>query len=213
LTNNGPQDTTIPHVVGYNFIPPKPTLPTLSLPSFNAVTAMSEGVFQQAEPPMGATLVRNPLLPPPKPNEDDVEMRPRLSVSAEGEGMPKLKEWWIEDAKGELTKWDAEKEWEAVKEAWGKVDGGVQGLTDIVVGAFGWASPVGNEEKKDDGAAGRTGDGGATSSGAEWVAGSGDGAKTGSPTAAPPLLSGAKPTALLKEFEKYYMSCPWVTVI
>ena len=177
---NGSQGTstsTIPHLMGYTFVPPPPSKPALNFPTFNVVESMSEGVFQQADPSPTPSNSKNPLIPP---SADNVEKRPHEPPSAEVETTPAPQTFT--QGRG------SDAEWTAVHDGWaGADDGAVQALADLVAGAFGWGNPAALPAPSVGGGPVR-------------------------------VLNGSKPVQLLTDtqsvddFNRYYMSCPWVTV-
>jgi hypothetical protein len=79
--SGGGADPTIPHIAAYSFLSPDPRLPSPehNLPTFNAIAAMREGIFQDGQPK-----TRNdahPLLDP-KVNPADKDERPIMIPSA-----------------------------------------------------------------------------------------------------------------------------------
>ena len=216
LTNDGPQQTTIPFIVGYNFVPPEPSWPKVNFPSFNVVVSMSEGVFQEEEKRQGRASIVKPLIA-----DFGEEKRPRLPYSAAPEAVPELKEWWVKDKDGK-EEWDSASEWAAVKSSWGGAnDDQTQKLADAVTSAFGWtfgdAAIVASAPQSAEPA---TGD-----ASTEPSTGPTDPQATEPPAVEPPAaekpltetpgaasLIGKKPAQFLSEFDRYFMSPPWVTV-
>lgn len=184
--STGKTDSTISQLVGYNFKPPKPSLPQTNFPTISVVESMSEGVFQQLDNKSspGANS-KNPLIPP---STDNIEKRPHEPPPAEQDGSPDLK-IFAPPPDGNSRGSDAE--WTAFRTGWKGADNvTVQAIADLVAGAFWW----------------------------------GDQAALPAPAVGGPgraVLRGARPDQLLgdgtgsagDEFTKYYISCPWVTLV
>ncbi|KAJ2903779.1 uncharacterized protein MKZ38_009345 [Zalerion maritima] len=221
LNNSDAKDTTIEHTIGFTFRPPPPDLPPAAdtFDAFDAATAMSESVFARGSEAAkgdadGSARMGNGGTVIPKEESDGenaVDKRPRFPNSGgedDGNRFGDLKEYFVDDDK---VVWDDISEWKEVLEEWGGAnEEGLDTLGSALVEAFGWdriqAAGPGDAEAGETGA-GETG----TETGV-----------TGQPIVSPEekkkqharsvKVTGKVPKGLLEDMDRYYVSCPWITV-
>ena len=196
--------TTRPLLTGFTFASPKPRIPSENIPEFNAVLAMSEGVFQDGGDPNPTKRAR-PLLPP---NPDNVDERPNLPPT------PPEQDVGRPAARGKDP-------WGEVVEAWTEADDGkAQGLVDAWAGLFGWGVKAPDVESDDE--SGDEGDAAVVkattatpTSNISIDAVAGSQAQVFEPlTVGKPkkiLGIGKKTGSGLDAFLNYYVGCPFVT--
>jgi hypothetical protein len=183
--DSGTSGSTVPQLMGYNFVPPPPSKPQMNFPYFNVVDAMSEGVFQQADGKSSASNAINPLIPP---SDDNIEKRPHEPPSADLESTPDLMIFPPPDPQHDPLGRGSDAEWKEFHDDWATAnDTIVQALADLVTGAFGWGDP--------------------TTPQASAIGGPPRAVLSGNRP--DQLLANQAPH---DDFSKYYMSCPWITV-
>jgi len=166
-------------------VPPAPTKPdpAATFPAFNAVQAMSEGVFSEEEMPSAAAKTNNPLI-----SADKGENRPHLPPAPPTDSSPRPSTDVVmpDLANKGRTIWHDAK------------DDETRHLADWVSAAYGWTgAPTVDTQRKalDD-------------TNPAWGA-----YETVDVLQGDSILSGNRPAALLGEFDQYYMSYPWITQV
>ncbi|KAL5083902.1 hypothetical protein Trisim1_000811 [Trichoderma cf. simile WF8] len=191
LGQTGVGDSTISHIVGYHFVPPESSLPdkAVTFPIFNAVEAMSEGVFQEHHTSAATAKLKNPLIPKPTggdTHDDKAEKRPRLPPAAAKDSSPTP---GTERVMPDLHN-DKKTIWHSADDA------DTQELADWVSAAYGWkgAPAVIRENKAIDDPSPAWHDYECKDILSGWS-----------------LLEGAAPRRLIDDFDQYYMSYPFVS--